>query len=88
MFIRYGLSFLLSYSTLSLHLSEHTYTEPNVFWRKFSKDIPPEQLARDFQTLKALTRRLKLFPKFIAGPDIGSKLGGTYFEKLETNSLD
>lgn len=51
--------------------------------KKFSKDITPEQLARDFQTLKELTTRLKVFPKFIAGPDV-TRNGATFLEKLET----
>lgn len=48
------------------------FTEPDLFDRNGNITVSPEQLAKDFGTLKDLIAQVKLHPKFIAGPDVAT----------------
>jgi len=44
--------------------------EPNHFKDHFNKSVSPEQLAKDFQTLRSILKSSPQFGHFLVGPDV------------------
>nr|CAI5859857.1 unnamed protein product [Callosobruchus analis] len=55
----------------SLKLNWELGNEPNAYPHKFNASVSPEQLAKDFQTLKSLLEEYPLYSKaLLVGPDV------------------
>ena len=66
---------MVSFERFVLNFITGTYVslvflpEPNLF-KDFNKSLPPEDLANDFQTLRAILKSTPQFGNFLVGPDV------------------